>query len=358
MRARFRRAAGRLQLEAVELGGGGRHLERRHVEAIAMLQVAQTGALELEAVRGARRRHAAGQVDQQDSLVADDFPPPVLDHGRGLGADANPARDAELVHRDQHLGEAPRTEDVLIDEPSVRHQPETSEELRGRHPPAGERLQRVDPGGQPRRPRDAADDGAAFRVQVDDGARQRRLRAVGPKERPGETLRRPADEEDPCRVPHLLDQRRILARPPGVDTEFGGVDRDGKELGERPVALQRPPGELAVELRPVAGRRDDHQLGSVLDDAVPDIALVERQHVADQDDGPRGSLRDTRPRPSEAETRNDQEQHRPRLLPRARGARAGTGGDARHRAHSPRPVMRAYSRGRTVGRASGRENTA
>ena len=246
------------------------------------------------------------------------------------------------MHRDQHLDETPRTEDVLVDEPSLRHQSETSGQLRGRHPPAGEHLQRVDPGGQPRRSRYAADDGAASRVHFDDGARQRRRRSVRPKEDAGETLRRPADEECPCRTPHVLEQRRILDRLPGVGSEFGGVDRDGKELGERAVALQRSPGEPAVELRPVAGGRDDHQLGGVLGDAAPDIALVERQHVADQDDGPRGRVGDPRPRPSETEARDGQEQHRPRLLlPQARKVRAGTGDGTRHRAQSPRPVMRA-----------------
>ena len=357
MFGRLGRFAAGLQLEAVELGGGGRDLERRHVEAIAMLQVAQTCARELETVRGVRRCQAVGQVDQEDSSIADDFRPPVLDHGRGLGADAKPARDAELMHRDQHLDETPRAEDVLIDEPSFRHQAETPEELPGRHPPVGERLQRVDPRGQPRRPRDAADDGAASRVHVDDGARQRSRRAVRPKQHPGETLRRPADEEHPCRVSHLLEQRRVLGRLPGVDTEFGGVDRDGKELGERAVALQCSSRESSVELRPVAGGRDDHQLGGVLGDAVPDIALVEGQHVADQDDGPRGRVRDARPRPSEAQARDDQEQHRPRFVPHACRVRAKTGGGARHRVQSPRPVMRAYSRGSTAGRASGRENT-
>ena len=123
-------------------------------------------------------------------------------------------------------------------------------------------------------------------------------------------MRRPADEEDPRRFAHLPDQRRIAGRVPVLDPELGGIDRDGKELGERAVALQRTAREAAVELRPVAGGGDDHQIGGMPDDAVPDLALVEAQHAADQDHRSpvRSRLRDTRSRPSEPQEREHQDQ--------------------------------------------------
>ena len=46
------------------------------------------------------------------------------------------------------------------------------------------------------------------------------------------------------------------------------------------MTLKGASGELAVELRSVAGGCDDGQIGCVLRDSVPDIALVEMETVS------------------------------------------------------------------------------
>ena len=247
---------------------------------------------------------------------------------------------------------------MLVDEPSVGYQREPPIELRGRYFPFREDLQRVDSGERPGRAGDPADDDAARRVGLRNGPSQRRRGAIGLNEHPGESLGCTPYEEDTGRFPDLLHQCPICDRPPIVDSELGRVDGKGKKLGERAVALQGASGELAVELRSVARGGDDDQIGRVLRDSRPDVALVESKYVADQDERPRPGFGDSRPQPAAPQARNDQEKHRPHRPADTRRNHAEVRNDARHRRQPPRPVMRAYSRGSTDGRAPGRENTA
>ena len=346
-----------LDLESVQLGGGGRDFEGRHVEAVPLLQVAQTRTFEPESLREVPHRPAFSQVDQKDSFVADDLYLVAGHHGGGIGADTDPARDAELAHGDQDLGEPPRAEGVLVDEPPLRRKPEAPKELPGRHPAAGERLQRVEPGGQPDRARDTADDSPACCVHLGDGASERSRGTVRPDEHPRKTLGRSTDEEDSRRLAHTVDQGRIRNRAPVVDSELGELDGKGQEFGERPVASQGAQREPAVELGPVVRGCDDDQIRRAPRNPIPDFALVEPEDIAHQDEGPRSSLGEARPRPSRQQACGNREEHRPPRptraprIPRAVPAGAACG------VQPPRPVMRAYSRGNTAGRAPGRENT-
>ena len=347
-----------LDLEPVQLGGGGCDFQGRHVEAVPLIQVAQARTFEPESLREVPHRPALAQGDKKDSFVADHLHLVADHHGGGVGTDADPARNAELVHGDQDLGEPPRAEGVLVDEPPVRRQSEAPKELPGRYPALRERLQCVDPGGQPYRSRDTADDRSARRVHLGDGASERSRRTVRPYEHPRKTLGRSTDEEGSRRLAHTVDQGRIRDRAPVVDSELGELDGKGQELGERSVASQGAQREPAVELGPVVRGSDDDQIRRAPRNPIPDLALVEPKDVAHQDQRPRSSLGEARPRPSRPQACGNHEERRlPRpacspRIPRAVPVGAPCG------VQPPRPVMRAYSRGNTAGSAPGCENTA